>query len=70
MDKHESQKNLVQTIISLASNFGLQVVAEGVETEAQLELLKEMDCQTAQGYFFAKPLAVDEVTKVMKTLTL
>ncbi len=65
MDKLEHQKNLVQTIIALANNFKLKVIAEGVENEAQLQLLKAMGCQTAQGYYFSKPLSADEATSTM-----
>ena len=38
----------------LAHNLGLKVIAEGVETQAQLDLLRRMDCEQAQGYLFSK----------------
>lgn len=47
---------IVQTITSLAHNLGLDVVAEGVETPAQLARLRSMGCDYAQGYFFSRPL--------------
>ena len=47
---------LVRTITTLAHNLGMNVVAEGVETQAQLSQLREMACEYAQGYLFAKPL--------------
>lgn len=46
---------LVQAILSLAHNLGLQVVAEGVETQEQMEVLMGMDCDVMQGYLFARP---------------
>ena len=46
---------LVQTIIDLVNNFNLSVIAEGVETEAQLASLKQRDCITYQGFCLAKP---------------
>jgi EAL domain-containing protein (putative c-di-GMP-specific phosphodiesterase class I) len=52
---------IVQTIVMLARNLGLRVVAEGVETESQLEELRKLDCDTAQGYFFAPPMNVAEI---------
>ena len=47
---------IVNTIITLAHSLGMKVIAEGVETTAQLTHLKNLDCEAAQGYFFAKPL--------------
>jgi len=52
---------IVLTIIQLAKNLGLNVIAEGVETQAQLDLLKAMGCNQVQGYFFAKPTPVQEM---------
>jgi EAL domain-containing protein (putative c-di-GMP-specific phosphodiesterase class I) len=45
--------------VTLGRNLGLQVVAEGVETFAQLETLRSMGCDAAQGYFFSKPVPSD-----------
>ncbi len=50
---------VVQTILVLAKNLGLTVVAEGVENEAQLKFLKQHDCPIYQGYLFRKPVDVD-----------
>ncbi|MDQ3077957.1 MAG: EAL domain-containing protein, partial [Pseudomonadota bacterium] len=47
---------IVKCIIDLAHGLGLTVTAEGVETEAQLRLLRDLDCDVAQGYFIARPL--------------
>jgi diguanylate cyclase (GGDEF)-like protein/PAS domain S-box-containing protein len=51
---------MVKTIIDMAQNFSLNVIAEGVETEDQLELLKQYGCMAYQGYFFGKPVPIDE----------
>ncbi|MEY8241047.1 MAG: ammonium transporter [Cycloclasticus sp.] len=48
-------------IISLAKNLGLSIVAEGVETQEQLEFLQEHDCDSYQGYLYSRPLPADEV---------
>ena len=57
---------IVRTVVRLGHNIGLDVVAEGVETEAQLAGLKEMGCDFAQGYLFARPLDRVAAAKWMK----
>jgi EAL domain-containing protein (putative c-di-GMP-specific phosphodiesterase class I) len=52
---------IVSTIVALGKNLGLQVVAEGVETLSQLEMLRSIGCDAAQGYFFSKPVPADAV---------
>jgi PAS domain S-box-containing protein len=55
MDSDRESREIVRTIIMLAHNLGLKVVAEGTETEAQIDLLKRLDCEMAQGYFYSRP---------------
>ncbi|MFP8966844.1 putative bifunctional diguanylate cyclase/phosphodiesterase [Pokkaliibacter sp. CJK22405] len=55
----ESQDSIVNVIMSMCRLLGLEVVAEGVETEAQLDWLREQDCEEFQGYLFSPPLPVD-----------
>ena len=50
---------IVRMIIELAHTLGLEFIAEGVETEKQATLLKEMGCDFAQGYYFSKPLPAE-----------
>ncbi len=52
---------IVKTIVSLAHNLGMDAIAEGVETAAQVQQLQALDCQYAQGYLFAKPLTVEAI---------
>jgi EAL domain-containing protein (putative c-di-GMP-specific phosphodiesterase class I) len=59
-------KTLVSTIISLAHAFGMNVVAEGVETEDQLGLLREMGCDQAQGFLLGNPVPADEFAYLLK----
>jgi diguanylate cyclase (GGDEF)-like protein len=63
----EESSEIVRAIITLAHNLGKEMVAEGVETAAQLAELQEMGCTFAQGYFFAKPLAAEDATKLLGT---
>ena len=51
---------MVQTIIDLAQNFRLNVIAEGVETKAQMNFLKQNGCMAYQGYLFSKPVPIEE----------
>lgn len=53
---------IVQTIVMLARNMGMKVIAEGVETESQLEQLKLLNCEGAQGFLFSKPLNTKDAT--------
>ncbi|MFC0270707.1 EAL domain-containing protein [Metabacillus herbersteinensis] len=52
---------ITTTILHLAHNLGLSVVAEGIETKEQLEFLTKMNCQKGQGYYFSKPVSHSEI---------
>jgi diguanylate cyclase (GGDEF)-like protein len=58
--------SIVGAIIALAHNLKLTVVAEGVETSAQYEYLKEIECNEVQGYFISRPLPEDEILDFIK----
>jgi PAS domain S-box-containing protein len=60
MDSDPENCAIVRAIIVLAHNLGLKVVAEGTETEEQLNLLKQYNCEMVQGYFFSRP--ADDLT--------
>ncbi|MBN8764793.1 MAG: EAL domain-containing protein [Thiobacillus sp.] len=62
----ENDTAIVRTIIALAGSLGLTVVAEGVETDAQLAYLRAHHCDQAQGYLFSRPLPPDECVKLMR----
>lgn len=51
---------IARAIIALAHNLGLNVIAEGVETQAQRDLLEKHECDAYQGYYFSKPLPIEE----------
>jgi PAS domain S-box-containing protein len=55
IDTDSETSEIVRIIIMLAHNLGLKVVAEGAETAEQVSVLKQMTCELAQGYFFARP---------------
>ncbi len=64
--KTEKDKALVSAMVQMAHSLGLRTIAEGVETEEQLNILKEIGCDIAQGYYFSKPLPAEEVEKRLK----
>lgn len=55
IDHDEDDKNIVAAIIDLAQHLNLKTIAEGVETHAQWQMLKDMNCDYIQGYYFSKP---------------
>ncbi|MEN8178478.1 MAG: EAL domain-containing protein [Pseudomonadota bacterium] len=59
---------IVQAIISLGETLGLDIIAEGVETEAQQNMLKTMGCQEAQGYFYGAPMSVESFNKKLTSI--
>jgi diguanylate cyclase (GGDEF)-like protein len=56
---------IVRTVIALGHELGFTVLAEGVETEEQLAMLRDLGCQQAQGYLLARPMAANEADVVM-----
>lgn len=69
MNSQESQDRyaqIVRTVIMLGHNLELDVIAEGIETEEQMHILKSLGCEYGQGYYFAKPLPSPEVTELLK----
>jgi len=64
----DENKNIVETIVSLALKLGLKVVAEGVETDKQHSVLSQMNCQMAQGYLFSRPLKKEKMDELIKKI--
>ena len=60
IDGNGRNLEIVQTILMLAESLGIKVIAEGVETEAQIEQLKNLKCEGAQGFFYSKPMSFDD----------
>jgi len=59
----EQSETLVKSLVALAHNLGLKVVAEGTDDESHIKILKNCGCDYAQGYYFAKPLPADDAAK-------
>ena len=64
-EPHGDSAEIVRTIVSLAHNLGLDVVAEGLETASQLECLRGLGCDFGQGSFLARPLAPDAAEELL-----
>ncbi len=59
---------MASAIITIAHNLGLEVIAEGVETESQLKILSAMQCEICQGYLLGKPMAEEDMSKLLLQL--
>lgn len=65
----EQDAKIIRAIAALAHSLNLEVVAEGVDTEAQMGLLESFGCNAAQGFFISKPMAPEEFARWLKTRT-
>lgn len=66
-NKYEHSKDVVKAIIQVAHSLNKLVVAEGVETEEQLEFLHQQQCDMVQGYYFSQPLPADQAEDFLKS---
>lgn len=62
----ERSANIIRDIVGMAKDIHMHVICEGVETAEQLAFLREIQCDYAQGYYFAKPLPIEEFEKLVK----
>ena len=67
MDTDRKSEAIVRTILLLGENLDIEVVAEGIETEKQLEKLRILGCKLGQGYLFSKPLSATYAKKLLET---
>ena len=65
MAENNENKEIVRTIIMLAKTLGMGVIAEGVETREQAELLRELECECVQGFLISRPIAAEETDKLI-----
>ncbi len=61
--RSERDRNLVRTIVQLASDLGMRTIAEGIDDEAQIEILRNLRCDFGQGYYFGKPSEAAVLTR-------
>ena len=67
MDTDPKSAAIVKTILALGENLGLEVVAEGIETERHCEMLKALGCSYGQGYLFSRPVGLADVEEILRT---
>jgi len=67
VQSEKEQHSILMAIVAMAKGLGLDVIAEGVETESQLEYLRSIDCAQAQGYLLGVPQSADSVIKWIAT---
>jgi len=67
--RNSNDETIVSTIINLAKSLGLSSIAEGVETQQQLDFLRHLECDEIQGYFFSKPLVTDDFEQFLRDRT-
>jgi diguanylate cyclase (GGDEF)-like protein/PAS domain S-box-containing protein len=65
MDSDLETHEIVRIVVMLAHNLGLKVIAEGVETQEQMELLRHIGCEMAQGYLFSKPVRPEVIEELL-----
>lgn len=70
IESNEKDKAIIMVIINLAHKLGLSVLAEGVETKAQLDFLVQEKCDTAQGYYYYKPMSAEKMEEVLIELSI
>ncbi|WP_052063388.1 EAL domain-containing protein [Nitrincola sp. A-D6] len=61
IETDQDDQAIICAIINMAQSLGIGLIAEGVETQEQLDFLKSQGCDIAQGYFFARPMPVDQI---------
>ena len=66
MASGDENLEIVRTVVTLAQNLGMEVVAEGIETGEQLNLLRALRCDYGQGYFYSKPLPAADATALLR----
>jgi diguanylate cyclase (GGDEF)-like protein/PAS domain S-box-containing protein len=67
METNKDTAKIIGSLTTMAKQLGLHVVAEGIENEEQVALLRSLNCESAQGYLFAKPLGDNKATELLKT---
>ncbi len=66
-EMQEEERIIVTSIIDMAKKLNMKVLSEGIETEKQTQFLKDINCDMVQGYYYAKPMPIEEFEELMKS---
>jgi EAL domain-containing protein (putative c-di-GMP-specific phosphodiesterase class I) len=66
IETNPRNKVILEAVIAMANGLGMEVITEGVETEEQMNVLAAMGCHYYQGYFFSRPVPVDEFEELCR----
>ncbi len=69
ISEHQADQEMIKSIIAMGKNLNISVLAEGVETKAHMQILKHAGCDLFQGYYFSKPLTIEDLATFVKTKT-
>ena len=67
LDREQENLEIARTIVTIGRNLGKEVVAEGIETDRQLELLREIQCEKGQGFLFSRPLMPEDAEELVES---
>ncbi len=67
MSKSESYRKIVNAIISLGRGLGMEIVAEGVETEDEVDVMAQLGCTALQGYYFSRPIETAAMSSLLQS---
>jgi EAL domain-containing protein (putative c-di-GMP-specific phosphodiesterase class I) len=68
MDESDECREIIRTVVNLAMTLGLEVIAEGAETEAQIKYLESLQCKFGQGYFYSRPVPADRAVTLPRVV--
>lgn len=69
MQANPKTRTLVSSMIKMGRKLGYSIVAEGVETPAQLNILRNLNCEIVRGYLFSRPAAADSISELLSSQT-
>jgi predicted signal transduction protein with EAL and GGDEF domain len=67
IDREPDRHNITKILIALARTLGLTLIAEGAETEGEIKLLKKLECEYVQGFYFHRPMEAESIEKLLRS---